>query len=346
MEEQAMTVDPSAILADPDWLPHACEAAADRITFVHVPRSARENLTFLSDEHFQGRFPKRDVPLEAVVRALAGIGSAPVHFIFHSSFACSTLLARALDIAGQAVSLREPDILLHFERAVARQNRTWMTPRLDAIVRSLARPYAAGEAVIVKPSNLANRLLMPILERDAQTKVILLYSGLPSLLRSLAKKGLWGRQFGRQLYRNLAGWTSLQLGYSPVETFDQTDLQIAGLAWLMHVHQFQETALRFGPERTMLLASGDLLSDVPRTIDRAARFLDLKLDDETIQAIAEGPVFKAHSKSNALFSNEQRHRDQLAADLAHGAEIEMVVKWISAVASHAGIRLPPEMLQS
>ena len=334
----------STIVADPDWIPHAIDPSGANLTFVHVPRAARSDLTFLSDEHYKGQFAKEAYPFASVAAALGNIDPRPPHYIFHSSFCCSTLLAKALDVPGKTVSLREPDILLHLANRVIQSGDAANKAQIDLVLRLLSRPYSPGEIVIVKPSNLANRLLAPILAGNRRSRAVLLYSDLPTLLRSLTKKGIWGRIFGRQVYRNLAGWTQLRLGFGPVETFDQTDLQIAALAWLMHIHQFNQVASQFGPDRVMLLKSADFLDDVPATLARAAGFFGLNLEEDAVRAIAAGPVFAGHSKLSQAYSAEERARDHSAADAAYGAEIEMVLKWIAVVADHAGMPLQPALL--
>lgn len=337
-----MAVPLNITVSDPDWLPHTYDFDGGNLTFVHVPRAARADLIFLSEEYYKGQYPKETYPAADVAGAVKGSPSAPLHFIFHTSFCCSTLLAKALDVPGRIVSLAEPDVLIHLANRLIRSDDKANNERLDVALRLLARPYAAGDAVIVKPSNFANRLLVPALARDRRTRAVLLYSDLPTLLRSLAKKGIWGRIFGRQLYRNLAAWTDLKLGFGPVETFDQTDLQIAGLAWLMHIHQLHEAARQFGSERVLLLDSADFIADVPGTLDRTAQFLGLGLDKATIDAVASGPIFSTHSKlAQTSYSFDQRQRDHSAAETAHQEEIDVVVKWIAAVAGQSGLPLRP-----
>jgi hypothetical protein len=339
-----MAVPLTTIVSDPDWIPHALDAGGGNLTFVRVPRDDRAALTFLSDEHYKGQFPQEAFPLPPVAGTLDGIEQAPLHFIFHTSFCCSTLLAKALEVPGRAMSLKEPEVLLHLANRFARVEDEAERKRLDITLRLLARPYAEGETIIVKPSNFANRLLAPALVRDQRTRAVLLYSDLPTLLRSLAKTAIWGRIFGRQLYRNLAAWSWLNLGYGPVETFDQTDLQITALAWLMHIHHFNEVARQSGPERVMLLNSADFLDSVPETLGGVSRFLGVDLDQATIADIARGPVFSAHSKLPGAYSAEEREREHAAVEAAHGEEIAMVLKWLAAVAAHAGVPIQPALL--
>lgn len=63
---------------------------------------------------------------------------------------------------------------------------------LDALLALYARPFAAGETTVIKPSNVANCLIESCLCLRPQARAILMYSRLSTFLRSIAKKGLWG----------------------------------------------------------------------------------------------------------------------------------------------------------
>src|SRR5947199_6308009 len=75
----------------PEWLAHRYDPEQDAIHFVRAERELRRSVPFLTDEHL----PSAEEPL--VVRreeslAVTGTPSA-IHFIFHSAYCCSTLLA-------------------------------------------------------------------------------------------------------------------------------------------------------------------------------------------------------------------------------------------------------------
>ena len=195
--------------------------------------------------------------------------------------------------------------------------------------------------MIVKPTNFANRLILPALETRPEARAVLLHSDLATLLRSLVKRGMWGRIWGRKLYRSAAAWTALDFGFDPGETFELTDLQVAGLAWLLQIHHFGEAVRRLGP-RAMVVDSADFTADPAAILGRVAAFFGLGLDAAAVAAIAAGPVFSSHSKFAQLdYSVGAREAEHEAALAAHGEEIGMVVKWIDAVARHCGAALDP-----
>src|SRR3546814_11867194 len=77
--------------ADPAWLAHRYDAAGDRLLFRHVPRAMHRDGPFLTDELIGDRPQAIIARAEGVAAARAHAG--PIHFIFHSAFCASTLLA-------------------------------------------------------------------------------------------------------------------------------------------------------------------------------------------------------------------------------------------------------------
>jgi len=333
------------VVLDPEWLPHAYDADGQALTFVHVPRDARSELTFLFDEHFAGKFTKMSFPGASVEAALAAeldsAAQAPIHFIFHTSFSGSSLLARALEIPGAATSMREPAIFTNLANRVIQRDAQAGANRLELVLRLLERPFAPNEAVIVKQSSFANRLVDPVLRARNSSRTVLLYSDLETYLISLLKRGLKGRIWGRKLFTNLTGWSTLKFDLGPDETLELTDMQVASLAWLMQIHQFNALAKAFGP-RVMLLESNEMFAAPAVTLHRVMTFFELGLSQQDAADIAAGPIFAKHSKfSDRDYDVEERRRDLETIGNANSEELSMVAKWLTSFASHHGVSLRP-----
>ena len=326
---------------DPQWLPHTFDGSGSMLTSVFVPRAQHRELTFLSDEHFQNRFAKVAHPAAEIAAQAGEAGKAPIHFIFHTAFCCSTLMLRALDIPGRTFGLKEPDVLINLANRFIRSDDAANRERLRLALRLLERPFEPGETIIVKPTNFANRLIVPVLETSPGARAVLLYSDVRTLLRSLLKRGMWGRIWGRRLFRSAASWSSLDLGYSDEETFILTDLQALALGWLMQIHHFGEVAQRMG-DRVMLVESDDFLAHPAATLAGVGRLFELDLDESAVADIVNGPAFAKHSKfADREYGQDERTADHSAAESAHYEELEMVVKWVEAVAAHLGVDLAP-----
>jgi hypothetical protein len=333
---------PRDVALDPDWLPHTYDVEGTHLTSVLVPRAARSELMFLSDEHFAGKFQKAAFPVAAVAAEAELAQRAPLHFIFHTSFCCSTLLAKALDVPGISAALKEPDVLINLANRLIRSDDPANRQRLELVLRLLERPPATGETVIVKPTNFANRLLEPIMTLRPGARAILLYSDVETFVRSLLKRGMWGRITARKLFNQLAGWSPLVSRYTVAEVLEYTDVQIAALAWLAQIHHFHAMARTLGPERVIVLDSADLIADAGAALQKAQSLLSLNLGNAEIEKIATGPVFAKHSKfSERDYSAEAREHDHRAVSETHADELSMVLEWIKAVAAHYGAPLRP-----
>lgn len=332
-----MAQQPSAheIALNPEWLPHTYDVQGTNLTSVLVPRDARRELLFLGDEFFNGRFQKATFPTAALMAETAAAPSAPIHFIFHTSFCGSTLLTRALDIPGSAVALREPVVLLNVANRVARSDDAMNRKRAELVLRLLERPFGAGETVIVKPTNFANRIADVALSLRPESKAILLYSDVESFTQSLLMRGIAGRIYGRKLYNQFATWSGLDFGYDSRELLEHTDVQMAALGWLMQIHHFDAVTRAFGPDRVVVLNSADLIADPTASLNKAQALFGMNLGEEQIRAIANGPVFSKHSKvAGQAYDPHSRDQDHKTVKEAHADELSIIKDWTRRIAEY------------
>jgi hypothetical protein len=332
------------VAVQPEWVPHTYDLEGTNLTSVFVPRDSRADLLFLGDEFFNGRFQKATFQATAVAQAVTPAPRAPLHFIFHTSFCCSTLLTRALDVTGSSMALREPVVLLNLANRLARRDDAEDRSRLDLVLRLLERPFDPDETIIVKPTNFANRIAETALSLRPQSKAILLYSDVESFSQSLLMRGIAGRIYGRKLYNQFASWSSLNFRYNSNDLLEHIDIQMAALGWLMQIHHFDAVARTFGPDRILILNSADLIAD-PRAALRIARaHFDLKLSEEEIQHIATGPVFAKHSKvAGQAYDPQSREHDHKAIQEAYASELALVRDWTTRIAQHFGTPMWPDL---
>lgn len=325
--------DTAAIAADAQWLAHRYQPAGDCFHFRRVTRAQHRAATFLTDEYLE---TGADVVVARNAALAAAPPSAPLHFIFHSAFCGSTMLARAFDIDGVSMGLKEPGVL----NEVSGLRRHGVEPRqvaaaLDAALTLLARPFGAGEAVVVKPSNVIGGYLPAIMAMRPQARAVLLYAPLPVFLGSVARKGLWGRLWVRELLAKLIDQQIVDLGFAPEDYFRLTDLQVAALGWLAQHALFARLAERFG-DRVRTLDSEALMAR-PREVMEALRpHFGLAYDPAQVVA---GPAFSTHSKFGQSFDAAARAAERAAQEAAHADELAKVETWALAVAANAGVDL-------
>lgn len=327
--------DPAEIIGDHRWLPHRTNAACEQIQFVRMERADHRDVTFLEEQYLSPALQRCVLEVADISPTVARLPAASLGFIFHSSFALSTLMARVVDAPGVAMGLKEP-IILNEIAALSRRGRR-IRPFLAMVLQLLGRPFATGETIVVKPGNMANILIPDLLELRPEAHALLMYTPLPDFLRSVARKGMFGRAIYRRNFALLHGDGFFDAGYTEAELFEQTDLQIAAMAWLNHQAQFaQILASDLGP-RCRSLDADVFIDRRDDVVTAAGRHLGLALD---ARAIASGPVFNQHSKQLGRdFDAGERARENAAVDAAHGAEIAMVVEWAGIVARQTGVPL-------
>ncbi len=331
----------ATLAADAEWFPHRIDLGQGAMHFVRLTRGDHRAATFIDDQYIGEGRGRRALPLASVAPHALALPPAGMHFIFHSAFCCSTLLARAVDIEGTSMGLKEPLALADLaEAALATRSPERFRASLQVLLNLLARPFGAGETAIVKPTNVANPLIGQMLALRPEAKALLLYSPLPDYLRSIAKKGLFGRTWARRLLASLLRMPEYDAGFSEAERWEHSDLQVAALAWLQQQAQFARLLREQPRGRLASLDSKTLLADPERTMAGVSALFGLGLDPGQVSAIAWGPIFASDSKRHdQKFDAERRAEEHARTEAAHGEEIAMVVKWAEAVAAHVGVPL-------
>lgn len=336
-----------AAAADAAWLAHRYHPGDDALHLLPVPRSLHRRVTFLTDEYL----PRE---LEPIIARRSDImagapPAAPLHFVFHSAFCCSTLVARAFDRPGWAMGLKEPIILNDIVGWRRRGDRgPDMAAVLNDVLTLLARPFGPGEAVVVKPTNIVNGLAAAMLTMRPQANALLLHAPLKVYLGSIARKGIDGRLWVRNLLLGLLDDKLVDLGFTPRDFIGQTDLQVAAVGWLAQHGLFQGLVQRFGAARIRTIDSETLVRDPATAMRGLAALYRLPLGSDALRAIVEGPAFTRHSKTGDRFVAADRTREQDLTDDAHTDEIEKVAYWAEKVAEAAGISmtLPAPLTES
>ncbi|MBJ7439558.1 MAG: hypothetical protein JHD35_11100 [Sphingopyxis sp.] len=316
-----------------EWLAHRFDETTGTIRFVDYDRQMRGAVPFLTDDHLPPR-AFRSMTREAA-RVIGQV--APVHFIFHSGFCCSTLLTACLDRPGLASGLSEPMILNDVVgwRMRGASPDSVMSLLTDAL-RLLARPFPGDPAVVIKPSNVVNGLAAAMLAAQPQARAITMHAPLDDFLVSIAKKGIDGRRWVRELFVKLRAEGRVQsLGFTDLDFLGQTDLQIAAMAWLAQQSLFQ-SLISGAPDRVRSLDSTTFLAQPDTILTQAAAHFGLPLDSDQLAQILAGPL-QRNSKDGRRFTAADRAADYDGSRTAHADEIGKVVLWTHEVARSVGL---------
>ena len=328
-----MSIDGDQTLG-PDWLAHRFDGSTNQIRFVEYDRETRTSVPFLTDTYLPQK-PFRAEPRAAAI-ALAGAAS-PIHFIFHSGFCCSTLFASCFDQPGLATTLSEPMILNDLTGWRWRGAPPVEVGRLlDDALKLLARPFAEDQAAIVKPSTIINGLAPAIMRIRPSAKAVLMHAPLEDFVTSIAKKGLDGRLWARELFIGMRKERLADgLGFHDEQFFGQTDLQIAAMAWLGQQKLFASLIGSY-PDQIRSLDSKSFLDDPEAAIRAAADLFGLAIGPSELEK-AQTDILGRNSKDGKPFDRNGRESDYQSARNTYGDELGKVSAWASAVADAAGI---------
>lgn len=318
------------------WLAHRFDPNHNAFQFVSVDRVRRQSVPFLTDEHI-GSAAEPLVIARPNVSAIIDM-HRPLHYIFHSAYCCSTLLVNALDQPGSASGLKEPVVL---NDLVGWRHRGGDPSTIGEVLTTtlglLARPFESTEAVIVKPSNAVNGLAAAMMTLRPNAHAILLYAPLKTFLTSIARKGMWGRLWVRELLSLQLKDGLVDLGFAPPDYLRHTDLQAAAVGWLAQQKLFSQMAARW-PSRVRTLCSEDLTASPVTVVEACAEFYGLASNPESYRHNIE-QAFSRDAKDGTAFIAGQREIAQRTGEALHADEIDKVTIWAEAVAATANVPL-------
>ena len=333
--------DVSSLLADPEWLPHRYDEKDDSFRFIRVARPEHCKATFLTDEHLARAEEYVPIPRNRIDGSL--FSRAPIHFIFHSAYCCSTLAARMFDLEGVAMGLKEPVLLndmVGYRRRGADVQK--LAQVLDLSLSLLARPFGHDQNVVVKPSSIVNAIGPAILGMRPDARALFLYAPIEHYLASIAVKGLWGRQWARSSLIGQAKDQALSHRFTTEKLLELTDLQVAGLSWLSHLAIFSRVQNKLGSDRIAFCDSATLLRNPLRTTETFYAHFGISLEREQMEAIATGPAFTRNSKNQLPYSAHKRQSQLDQTTESNREEIEMVAEWVRKLAQDSGLETSPE----
>lgn len=329
------------LIKDPTWLPEAYDAVRDVIRFARIDRAGLVREAFLDPPRMTSVSDRAEAPLAALVSVLDTAPQAP-SFIFHTSFVCSTLLARALDAPGAALALKEPNILLDVANAGRVSDKLRRDPRLyqrlcRTVFALLARPHEGAERAVVKPTNSASVLAAEALAAGAPC--LFLYGDLTDFLVSILKKGEEGRGFVRRLYNIFSLDGAGLSGIASRQAMSFTDLQVAAVVWRHQVEEFHR--LIASAKGTASLDFRVLLADPAKTLKAAARHLQLPVADERLEAAARSEIFARNSKfAEVKYDAAQRDAEEAALIERWKPELDLITRWAGQINLGVDVKLP------
>lgn len=193
--------------------------------------------------------------------------------------------------------------------------------------------------IVVKPSNLVNPMIPALLSMRAEARALLLFAPLDEFLASIARKGMWGRLWVRNLLVKLLLEGVVDLGFAGDDYLRLTDLQAAAVGWLAQHALFAKVAAQFGATRIATLDSSQLTAEPKRIFAAVTAHFGLQLSPSEVRAVVDGPAFTSDSKTREQFDGNQRIGNYRDGRKLHADEIGMVGEWAQTLAASAGVAM-------
>lgn len=309
-------------LAEARWFPYDLDVTARRFGMLRV-RDDVLSSTFL-DNRIEASLDGL-VPIS--VREVEGLDVGPLRsgWLFHTSFCCSTLLARALHVPPQQVCLKEPLVLRRL--GDARFAGSDVSNLVQPTVKLLMRSWQAGGAVVVKPTHAALNIAIDLLEATPSARAVVLTSTLEDFLVSNIKKKPETQSKIPQLAERALRASAFHLRL-PHAAFSPPDLlAAAALQWAAQRELVQDMLDKAGVERARRLDQNDLLADVPGITVQMANWLGLPASDEDLERHAVETVRRNAKAPEVEYGPARRAEEGRLVTTMFGSEIRNALRW-------------------
>jgi hypothetical protein len=336
-------IDPETFFTRPDIFP--LEFGQGHIQFVPMTRESYGRSLFTD----RGRIVPAathgwQVPTGQVLAEFErrGIPQPRLFFIFHIAHCGSTLLARAIDVPGRTLVIREPFALRQLAvDAVAANVASDPVTRercLHLATALLGRRYAEDQPVIVKANVPVNFILEPLMALHPESRGILLYADLDDYLLSVLKTPIH-RRWVMNVSSQLADAIRATPGLEDTNLTALDAPQTAACLWIAQLNRFHRAIAEC--DRLKSLNCRDLFGRPAETLREAMKLAGAPVTPSEAQAIAEGDLFRRHAKDpRRKFDRSARARQmaRLAEEMA--PELEAARSWAASMPAWKRVTAP------
>jgi hypothetical protein len=318
------------LFASPEW--HAFEMNLQRrtITFARLSPQEYEEYVFLGTELAEDRgVDLYELRLDDVLLAAAGLPSVtkPIHYILHTAFCCSTLLARYFELLPECFVMKEPQLLAQMGLIPDESVATWHD-MFSLSIRLLSRTYRPEQLPVIKAHVPTNILGKELLRQNHLATIVFLINPMRDFLLSALKS----RQRRGQI-RFWNHYTAMQAAHripqlATVSPDELTDAEAAAYWWL--VNRFLCSELSSGEYRArVLVVDGRQLTDSPeRVLPGILELCGLPFDKGLLERLINHPSIHKHSKHPSMFYDAESRRQEMAdLEFRYAREADKAMAW-------------------
>ena len=329
-----MAITLQDLSSDPALLLH--ELDGNDAIFQPMTREDIARSIFLDGRIRHGGRANFRVPIDRLLAAAeeAALPLRRIGWIFHVAQCGSTLLARALDLPGRSLVLREPAALrrLGVGAAAGAGSDGAPTPALlRLVVAMLGKRWEPDRPVIVKANVPVNFIAERLLALDPQAPAIVLHFPLANYVAAILRT------------EGHVRWTEgvfaeLRLAESPfcAAAPPASAAEMAAALWFAQMKAF-ESLLDDYPH-VHSLDAGHLFDRPVQSVGAAAQLFGVDLAEGEAEAIARSELFHSYSKNPALdYDPEVRLAREAEAMRRLATEIAQAASWAEAARDRHGL---------
>ncbi|GAB4189830.1 MAG: hypothetical protein Tsb002_17220 [Wenzhouxiangellaceae bacterium] len=264
-------LSPRTLIDDPRYLLFDLRTGPE-LLFAQVTEETYRQSAFLDhrisprpDQFFR-------LPLAQALAEQDQLPPPPALYIAHTSFCCSTLLARCAQ-SDALLCLREPRVLGVLANEYRRGLNEVQVDRLaEGVFRLLGKSWSAEQQVLIKATNFTNNLLHPWQRLWPRRKTLLMWGSLRDFLISMCKHG---DEAARHLDPFLRAFL-IDAGVAENQQHQYLQLPLLRRAvwvWVLQIRLFERVLQSQADVRT--LSASDFLQQPQAVIARLYRWLGL-----------------------------------------------------------------------
>jgi hypothetical protein len=308
-------------LRDPGWFPVDLHVPERRLAMLRLDAGVLERSTFLDTRIEAPLADATWVDLDGIAMPLV---EAQPAWLFHTSFCCSTLLARALHLEPRHVVLREPLVLRRLGDA---RHAGWpVDPLVAPIVSLLSRPWCEGGSVLIKPTHAALNVGRELLAAVPASRALMLTSALDDFLVSNIKKTAETQRKIPELAERALNAGTFGRRCGPAALAPPDLLAAAALQWAAQRELCVDLVESAGISRIRTLDASQLLDDPVATSVAVAAWLGYP-DTAAVAAHASDVARRNAKAPTVAYGPAERERDARALKTRHGPALAAAIAW-------------------
>jgi hypothetical protein len=317
-----------SLFASPDLYPLRIDFGRQRISFARISQELYLRIVWLSAENALRRSKEvYDIRLDDALLA----GASPcrtatqVHYILHTAYCCSTLLARYFELVSSCFVLKEPEILAQVAIAFSEPSVRWCEA-FDLCLRLLSRTYDPRRVVVIKTHVPTNVLGMQLLERNQNSTITFLMTPLREFLLAVLKSD--DRKIRVREWIRYATGARSHPALPGIDPNGLTDVQAAAYWWLLNRMLCRQLCSSPAGNRVTVIDGAELAESPERVLKSLVSACGLLVDMNELKTVVDHPTVRKYSKDLSKSYDAKLRRQELAdIESRWRRELEHGIAW-------------------